>query len=71
MVFMYTNTKGRRLKYYTSISTNMPKVPENIRNSFLKVKDRFDGTLVLRNINGHFSVYRAVSSTHIFPIIAI
>ena len=39
----------------------MPKVPENIRNSFLKVKDRFDGTLVLRNINGHFYVYRASS----------
>jgi DNA-binding Lrp family transcriptional regulator len=39
----------------------MPKIPENIQNSFVKLKDELDGTLVLRNLNGHFYVYRASS----------
>ena len=52
---------SRRFKYYISIVTNMPKIPENIQNSFVKLKDEIDGTLVLRNLNGHFYVYRASS----------
>ena len=39
----------------------MQKIPENIQNSFVKLKDEIDGTLVLRNLNGHFYVYRASS----------
>ena len=52
---------SRRFKYYISIVTNMPKIPENIQNSFVKLKGELDGTLVLRNLNGHFYVYRASS----------
>ena len=39
----------------------MQKIPENIQNSFVKLKEEIDGTLVLRNLNGHFYVYRASS----------
>ena len=52
---------SRRFKYYISIVTNMSKIPENIQNSFVKLKGELDGTLVLRNLNGHFYVYRASS----------